>query len=156
MSDAPNPPMEITMVLKVPEEVRDTMVAVAALLRSDAAFLPRLQLFVDEYQRPSLAAAFEKVLGRLESLETHVIGLSKDIRAVQTRVGNGDLPEWITGQGNRIRLTPRGEEEVDRLLQEGLSDTDISIRIGVSGFTVSKKRRQLDRKLFENSLRSER
>jgi hypothetical protein len=155
VSDASDQAKDFIIKLKVPQPAWDLMVALAAQLRADPAFLPRLQLFVDDYQRPSLAAAFEKVAERLERMETHVTSLAKDMRAVQTKIGNGKLPEWITGQGNRVRLTPQGEEEVNRLFAEGgLSDVDIAIRIGVSAAAIHGRRRKHDRSTFEQSLRT--
>ena len=121
------------------------MVEIAAQFRTRPAFLPQLQQLVDEYRRPSLAAAFEEVAERMAGMEMHVTNLAKDMRAAQTKIGNGKLPEWITGQRSRVRLTYQGEAEADRLWAErGLSDVDIPIRLGVISVAVDARRRKYE------------
>ena len=145
---------DLQMTLKVAEPARDTMVEIAAMMRSDPAFLLRLRNFVEDAQRPTLASAFDRLAERLETIERHVLTLTKDVRAVKTKVADGKLPVWTTGQGANPRLTVEGEAEAARLIDQGLTDTDVALRIGVSVTTIRKRRRDLDRTEFEASLKS--
>src|SRR5688572_20842424 len=55
---------DLQMTLKVAEPARDTMVEIAAMMRSDPAFLLRLRNFVEDAQRPTLASAFDRLAER--------------------------------------------------------------------------------------------
>jgi hypothetical protein len=137
--------------LKVPEAARDLLVEIAARLREDSNFLGRLKGFYEEDSRESVVSLLKELNTRMSRFEARVDELSEDIHSVSDGQFIGPDPEWVTGEGTGKRLTKKGEVELQRLIDRGLTDKEIAIRLGIAIPSVARKRKAL---AFETLCRS--
>ena len=144
--------------VRVPLDAFDVVRDLSKLLRADPAFRHRLQRLFDERSDPDVSALIGQ---RLERLERQVA----DLMAAQSQMkptgpsGAGiraqtpsmfeareHEPEprskWHIGEGRGRRLTPEGEAELDRLLDEGRRASEIADILGVRPNTVHNRRKK--------------
>lgn len=139
------------ITIRIPAEARETVLQTADLVRESPSFLNQLKRMIEEHQRPSIAIMLEQVLQRLDTFEKRLDGIDAELQESGGQEFSGPNPDWISGSGAGKKLTILGEEELIRLFERGLSDKQISRRIGINISSVSVRRKRYD---LERSARS--
>jgi DNA-binding NarL/FixJ family response regulator len=139
------------MTIKIPPEARDLVLEVAELLRDSPTFIDRLRNAIEEHQRPSIDAMLQQALERLGSLEQRLEAMDAELQESGGKEFVGPDPSWTTGSGAGKKLTASGEEELFRLFERGLTDKQISRRVGIAISSIAVRRKRYD---LERSARS--